>query len=339
MTRTRHWHAHRSRIRRPPTNAVRGDMRNLLARLRAFIHGHRLVGVLMATVVGWHRERVSRLASSLSFYALLSLVPLLVTFHALFSLVVDPHLLARGLDAEVADFIGAEQAQTLRGMLDHARAPSFASLKAVVGSLVTFITAAGVFIELKDSMDAIWQAPAHQHAGFRDWLRSYFAPLSMVLGFGFLLLVSLLLDALLSSAGATLGTWHPALLALVASGNLVIGWLVAALLFAGIFRWLPAATVAWRDIWLGAALTATLFVIGRMLIGFYLGRSDFTGQYGPAGAVVAIIVWIYYSAQILFTGAVFTREHARSAQRLPVAAPEPSNTQSWLEVGDAIGGP
>lgn len=300
----------------------------------------RLYGVVIATAKGWHRDRVSRLASSLSFYALLSLVPLLVTFHALFGLIFDETTLAAGVDAQVSSLIGAEQAGLLRDMLDHARAPTVASFQAIIGSMVTFIAAAGVFIELKDSMNAIWKAPRDERKGIVVWIKAYFAPLSMVLGFAFLLLISLLLDALLSATSATLGSWHPALMAVLASGNLVIGWLIAALLFAAIFRWLPNVRIAWRDIWLGAAITAALFVVGRMLIGFYLGQSDFTGRYGPAGAVVALIVWIYYSAQILFTGAVFTREHAYSAKRHH----DPTSTGrtsagSWLDDGGMIGAP
>lgn len=318
-------------------------MKHLGLRIRALVDRNRLARMVVATAVGWHQDRVSRLASSLSFYALLSLVPLLVTFHALFSLVLDEQTLIAGVDAQLSSFIGADQAQALREMLNHARAPSFVSLQAIIGSLVTFITAAGVFIELKDSMDAIWRVPNSKRSGILAWLSAYFAPLSMVLGFAFLLLITLLLDALLSATASALTSWNPALLAILVGGNLVIGWLVAAALFAGIFRWLPTTTVAWRDIWLGAAITATLFVVGRMLIGWYLGRSDFTGRYGPAGAVVAIIVWIYYSAQILFTGAVFTREHARSAKRHPdpgmVQPPPPATVGSWLDDGGTARAP
>lgn len=298
---------------------------------------YRLPGVVVETAKGWRHERVSRLAASLSFYAILSLVPLLLTFHALFGLVFDADTLNAGVDAQVASFIGQEQASALRGMLDHARAPSFASLQAIIGSLVTFVTAAGVFIELKDSMDAIWKVPKQDRSGILAWTKAYFAPVSMVLGFAFLLLISLLLDALLSATAARLVTWSPGLLALLVGGNLVIGWLVAAALFAAIFRWLPDAVIAWRDIWLGAAITATLFIVGRMLIGFYLGRSDFTGRYGPAGAVVALIVWIYYSSQILFTGALFTREHARS--HLRPWTPDQRVATSWLDEGGMTGAP
>jgi membrane protein len=318
-------------------------MKRLVIRIRELVDKNRLTRMVIATAVGWHQDRISRLSSSLSFYALLSLIPLLVTFHALFSLVLDEQTLTAGVDAQVSAFIGAEQAQAVRDMLNHARAPSFASLQAIIGSLVTFITAAGVFIELKDSMDAIWKVPKSGRSGFLAWLSTYFAPLSMVLGFAFLLLISLLLDALLSAAATTLITWNPALLAIMMGGNLVIGWLVAAVLFAGIFRWLPTTSVAWRDVWLGAAITATLFVVGRMLIGWYLGRSDFTGRYGPAGAVVALIVWIYYSAQILFTGAVFTREHARSAKRHPepevVPPSAPASAGNWLDDGGTARAP
>jgi membrane protein len=135
----------------------------------------------------------------------------------------------------------------------------------------------------------------------------------MVLGFGFLLLVSLMLDAVVGTLATAVTHWEPAWLTLISLGNLVTGWIVAALLFAAIFRILPDVDISWREVWMGAAITATLFVLGRFLIGIYLGTSNFTGRYGSAGAVMAIIVWIYYSAQILFIGAVFTREDMRTA--------------------------
>jgi membrane protein len=285
-------------------------------RASAMISHNRFMRLLLATAGGWRSDHISRLAASLSFYALLSLIPLLLTFHGLMSLVMDRQLLAQGVDGQIAQLLGAEQARAIRAMLNHAQAPSLSSLQALVGSILTFITAGGVFIDLKDSMDAIWKRT--QASSSPAWYRiiaDYFAPMTMVLGFGFLLLVSLLLDALISYAASELSHWQPALLALVAVGNLVVGWILSAVLFAAIFRFLPASVVAWRDVWLGAALTATLFVIGRFAIGFYLGTSDFSGKYGAAGALVAVIVWIYYSAQILFIGAVFTREHARIIAR------------------------
>jgi membrane protein len=275
----------------------------------------RSMRILMATATGWSTDHISRLASSLSFYALLSLIPLLVTFHALVSLFIDQHLLVHAVDSQIASLIGPAQAQAVRSMLDQAQAPSLRSLQAIIGSILTFVTAGGVFVNLKDSMDAIWETPSI--TGPRRWLRyiaDYFGPMSMVLGFGFLLLISLLLDGLVSAAGSAISGADSATLALIVTAHQVVSWIIATLLFAAIFRFFPTGEVAWRDVWLGSVITSTLFSIGRFLIGFYLGTSDFTGHYGAAGAVVAIIVWIYYSAQILFIGAVFTREHARTGE-------------------------
>ena len=271
---------------------------------------NRYVCILVATGRAWIDDHASRLSASLSFYALLSLIPLLVTCHALFSLFLDEHVLSHAMDAQIAGLIGQEQAAAVRSMLEHARSPSFVSLKAVVGSLLTFITAGGVFIDLKDSMDAIWKAPKRPRSGLLRFVRNYFAPLSMVVGFGFLMMISLFLNAVVMSAVTSFDVHRQGLLAAIATGNEIISFVVSVCLFATIFRFLPSATIAWRDVWTGSILTALLFMIGRILIGVYLGASHFTGQYGSAGAVVAIVIWIYYSAQILFIGALFTREHA-----------------------------
>lgn len=297
-------------------------MKRMLNRLWHAIQGNRYGHLLIATAQGWRDVRVSRLAASLSFYAMLSLVPLMITFHALFSLVMDEQTLAAGVDAQVRQFLGNDQAQALRGMIDQAHSPSFSTIKAIVGFILTVVTAGGVFVELKDSMDVIWKTPVEKTKGIMAWIGAYLKPLSMVLGFGFLLLISLLLQALLSLVANSVVTWQPGLVAVATVGNLVIGWVVTTMLFAAIFRWLPSATIAMRDVWLGAALTATLFSVGHWAISFYIGQSDFSQKYGAAGPIIAIFVWIYYSAQILFTGAVFTREHARAAKRFHDQRPD-----------------
>jgi membrane protein len=285
-------------------------MTNWWISVRRFFTANRYMRIIAATGLAWSDEHVSRLSASLSFYALLSLIPLLVTCHALFGLIMDEHVLSHGMDAQIASLIGKEQAAAVRSMLEHAQSPSFASLKAVVGSLLTFITAAGVFIDLKDSMDAVWKAPKRGRGGLLRFMRNYFAPLSMVLGFGFLMLISLFLNAVVMAAATSISVHQTGLLAMIATGNEIISFAISLCLIASILRFLPSATIAWRDVWLGSLLTSLLFMIGRILIGIYLGTSNFTGQYGSAGAVVAIVIWIYYSAQILFIGALFTREHA-----------------------------
>ncbi len=290
-------------------------MKNPLTPIMDSVKKNRFGQLLLATAAGWSEVRVSRLAASLSFYAMLSMVPLLITFHAIASLFMNQESLSTSVDLQLSQFIGADQAQALRSMIDRAQSPSLASLQTIIGSVLTFVTAAGVFIELKDSMDAVWKTPKQARAGFGSWVRSYFAPMSMVLGFGFLLLTSLLLQALLQIATTSLGLWQPALVAILAVGGIVISWLVSSALFAAIFRWLPTQRVDWRDIWLGAVITASLFLLGQWGISFYIGQSDFSGKYGSAGPIIAIIVWVYYSSQILFTGAVLTREHARAAGR------------------------
>ncbi len=224
--------------------------------VRQLVDANRYLRIIVATGRGWSEVHVSRLAASLSFFALLSLIPLLVTCHAIFSLIMDEHALSLGMAAQIAGLIGAQQANAVRSMLEHAQSPSFASVKAMVGSLLTFLTAGGVFIDLKDSMDAIWKAPKRERSGLLRFVGNYFAPLSMVLGFGFLMLVSLFLNALVTSAVTSFAGHHAGLLAAIEVGNETISLIVSLILFASIFRFLPAATIAWGDVWLGSSRPA-----------------------------------------------------------------------------------
>jgi membrane protein len=282
------------------------------------------VRFLVAIATAWRAEKVSRLSASISFYALLSLIPLLITSYTVLGLVFDTRLVSHHVDAQIAAMLGQEQAQAVGRMLERAQAGNVATWQALLGALATFVTAAGVFIELKDSLNSLWHVRAPEHPTWWTLVRSYFAPLTMVLGFGFLLLVSLVLSAVVASLSATLAAWQPGLAAALSAGDWLASGVVAALLFAAIFRFLPDAPVAWRHVWLGALVTAAMHTLGRTAIGFYLGTSDFSGHYGPAGAIVAIVVWIYYSAQILFVGVLITRLSSGAPlgeARPPVQAP------------------
>ncbi|MBA3938849.1 MAG: YihY/virulence factor BrkB family protein, partial [Planctomycetes bacterium] len=287
--------------------------------------------LLKGVAVGWHDARVSRLAASLSFYTLLSLVPLLVITDALLGLALDRTAVRHEIDLQLTSMIGGDQARALRAMLDHAQAPAFSSWQTVFSAVMTFIGAAGVFLELKDSLNSLWRVKAKEHVRLRDFLRGYFAPMTMVLGFGFLLLVSFICEAALAAGVSALSSWQPGLAAAVAAGDQITSWLLAFLLFAATYRFLPDTAIAWREVWLGAAVSALLFVVGRWAIGLYLGTSDFAGRYGPAGAILAIVVWIYYSAQIFLSGALFTRLHAESRGRRVEAAEKAPTARVALE--------
>jgi membrane protein len=173
------------------------------------------------------------------------------------------------------------------------------------------VGAAGVFGELQDSLNTIWKTNTKRKAGFWNLIRGRFLSFAMVLGVGFLLLVSLVVNAVLSGMVGLLHEWTGGMAALTQSVNVVVSLVMVTVLFALIFKVLPDAKVAWRDVWLRALVTAGLFSLGKQLIGMYLGRASVASAYGAAGSVVVVLLWTYYSAQILFFGAEFTRAFAR----------------------------
>jgi len=211
--------------------------------------------------------------------------------------------------------VGAEGAKAIEGMLQHAQQPKTGFTAAVLGIVTLLFGASGVFGQLQDAMNSIWDVPAKSQAGIWHLIRSRFLSFAMVLGTGFLLLTSLLLSALIAGVGQQVGHWWPALEPISHVANEVATFVVMTLLFAMMFKLLPDAPVAWRDVWLGAFLTAVLFTIGKLIIGLYLGKAAVGNAYGAAGSLVVLLVWIYYSAQILFFGAEMT--HVLAARRSP----------------------
>jgi len=259
---------------------------------------------------GWREHKASRMAAALAYYTVFSLAPILVISIAVAGLVFGQDAAEGRIVGQISGLVGQKSASALEAMIAAARKPSSGILATVLGIATLVFGATGVFGELQESLNTIWGVKPKPGRGFIRMLKNRFISFTMVLGVGFLLLVSLVVSA----AIAALGSWMSALLPLpevvLQLVNLAVSVGVVTLLFAMIFRVLPDVEIAWRDVWVGAAFTAVLFAAGKLAIGLYLGKTSTASSYGAAGALVLILVWVYYSAQILFFGAELTRAYA-----------------------------
>lgn len=255
----------------------------------------------------WDQDEVPRLAASLAYYALFSLAPLLVVAVGLVGLFFSREVARGEVVSQFQELIGRQGATAVEGFLAGADSPEASGWAALIGLATLLIGASGVFGELQVAMNTIWDVAPRPGAGWKLFLRRRFLSFAMVLGTGFLLLVSLLLSASLAAVGRQLVLLLPMVESYWANVDAVLGVALPALLFALIFKFVPDAEVQWRDVWVGALFTAMLFALGRSAIGYYLGRSAFDSTYGAAGSLVAVVAWVYYSAQILFLGAELTQ--------------------------------
>jgi membrane protein len=255
----------------------------------------------------WSADKVPRLAAALAYYALFSLAPLLVVAVGVAGLVFGRDAAQGEIVAQFQTFIGRPGAEAVQSLLASTGSPEKGALAAILGLLTLLLGASGVFGELQDAMNAIWDVAPRRGAGWKLFFRRRFVSFAMVLGTGFLLLVSLLLSAGLAAAGRYLSSLAPRGELLFSTALAVGGLVLPAILFALIFKLVPDAKVAWRDVWAGALFTAMLFALGRWAIAYYLGRSALDSTYGAAGSLVAVVAWVYFSAQILFIGAELTQ--------------------------------
>jgi membrane protein len=269
--------------------------------------------LLRAAAADWVDDKAAQMGAALAFYSVLSLAPLVVIALAIVALFVDARVAASQFLSQVESMVGADGAKAIAGMLESAQQPQTGTVAAILGIGTLLLGASGVFGQLQEAMNTIWDVPAKQGGGIWKMIRSRFLSFAMVLGTGFLLLVSLMLSALIAGAGQQVGQWWPGLEAISHLANEAATFVVVMLLFAMMFKLLPDAKVRWRDVWTGALLTAVLFTLGKWLIGLYLGKSAVGSSYGAAGSLVVLLVWIYYSSQILFFGAELT--HALAERR------------------------
>ncbi len=266
---------------------------------------------LKETFSGWQEDNAARLAAALSFYTAFSLSPLLLLVIALVSLVWDRAAVKSQIAAQIEGLVGEQGAELIAGMIEREAGTGSGIWGTIVGVVTLLLGATGALTQLKAAMNRVWNVSETPLEGLRAVVRSRLLSFAMVLALGFLLLVSLVVNAGLSALGDPLQAVVLGSATLVWVLNAVLSLAVMSLLFAMIFKFLPDAEIAWGDVAVGAVVTAILFMVGEFLLGLYLGRSGVTSAYGAAGALVLILLWIYYSAQILFVGAEFTEVYAR----------------------------
>ncbi|HKZ20616.1 MAG TPA: YihY/virulence factor BrkB family protein [Acidimicrobiia bacterium] len=300
----------------------------------------------------WLEDKAPRLGAALSYYTAFSLPPLLVALIGIAGIAFGADVVSDRLVEQMRGLVGAESADLLGAAIAEAQETTGPSWAVALGLALLVIAASGVFAQLQDALNTIWDVRPKPGGGIWRLIQKRLLSLAAVLGAGFLLLVSLAVSTA-TAALAELAGGVESLAPFVAVMDIVFSLLVVTVLFALIFKFLPDVRIRWRDVWLGAFLTAGLFIIGKFAIGFYLGTSDVGSAYGVAGSLIIIMVWIYYSALIVFFGAeltqVWTKRHESSVTPVPGAEPVVSRDTShaprqrepapgWLILGAFLSG-
>jgi membrane protein len=260
---------------------------------------------------GWKEDGALDLGAALAYYTIFSLAPLLLVVIAVAGLVWGREAVQGQLVSQLQGVVGTEGSQAIQTMLANAGRHGSGVIATVVGLATILFGATGVFVQLQSAMDRVWNVePRPGGSGLWSFVRTRLLSFGMVLGIGFLLLVSLVVATAVTAVGTWVTGMLPGAKVLIEGLTFVASFGLVTLLFAMIFKVLPDVKIAWRDVWIGAAVTALLFTIGKFLIGLYLAKSSVASTYGAAGSLVVLLLWIYYSSQILFLGAEFTEVYA-----------------------------
>ncbi len=295
------------------------------------------LGELKALVVdaasGWFNDRAPTMGAAIAYYTVFSIAPTVVLVIALAGFVYGEEAASGALYAELRGLMGEQSAAAVERLVESANRPQTGRVAAIVGLVTLLIGATTVFAELQSSLNVIWRAEPRKGSTWWLLLRTRLLSLSIVFVIGFLLLVSLVISAAISALGAFVNRYAGGTEAFLQAMNFVVSFGVVTVLFAMIFKLLPDRDIAWRDVWFGAAVTSMLFSIGKLGIGYYIGTSGIASSYGAAGTLIVLLVWVYYSAQILLFGAEVTRAwterrggkpppaaHARSTDEGPAAS-------------------
>jgi membrane protein len=288
--------------------------------------------LLRDAAVSWVDDYAPSMGAALAFYTLFSLAPLLLIVISVAGLVFGEQAARGEIMAQLSGLVGPQSARTVESILEELNRPGSGVTGTLVGVLVLLVGATTVFGELRDAMDRIWRAPAPPPGGgLLNLLKTRLLSLGLVLGIGFLLMVSLVVSAALAALSKWWAPWFGDVAVLAHLLDWIVSFGLIASIFAMIYKWVPRVRLAWRDVWIGATVTALLFIIGKTLIGLYIGRSGVASPFGAAASVVVLLLWVYFSAQIFLLGVeltwVYAQRHGslKGRSQLSAAAPPQPN--------------
>jgi membrane protein len=274
-----------------------------------------------AAAKAWSDDYAPSMGAALSYYTLFSLAPALIIVIAVAGMLFGQDAARAEIIAQLQGLVGDTGAEAIEGLLDAADEPGQGLLATLLGIGTLLLGATAVFAELQSALDRVWEVPEKKKpSGIWGFVRTRLLSFGLVLGLGFILIVSLLASAALSALGRWYGGWFEGWDLVLQALNFAVSFGMFTLLFAMIYKLMPSVTIPWRDVWTGAVVTAVLFTVGKSLIGLYLGHSDFASGYGAAGSLLVLLAWVYYSAQIFLLGAEYTWVYAHQhGSRAPKA--------------------
>jgi membrane protein len=268
----------------------------------------RIPNALWSAVTTWMADGGPRLGATVAFYSLFALAPLLVVATAVAGAVFGLDDVRREFTAQMAGLIGDEAARGLGSMISSAWKPDTGLLAGLVGIATLLVGATGVLVELRNALNTMLHLPDRKHSAITTFLHARIAALALVLGFGFLLIISLMLSTLLATLGGWLPDRYPEFKVLLGMLDAAVSLAVLTAAFAAIVRWLPSETPSWRIVGISAVASAVLFTVGKYLVGIYLARAAFVSAYGAAGSLAVILVWIYFTSQLMLLAVALARQ-------------------------------
>ncbi|MEE1655308.1 YihY/virulence factor BrkB family protein [Microvirga sp. CF3062] len=268
--------------------------------------------LLKVAFAGWWNDRAMSLGASIAFFTVFSLAPMLLAAIAVAGLAFGREAAQGAIVAELGGMIGTNEASALEAMIASASNVGSGIIGMTIGIFTFLLLVTGAVVELQDNLNIIWKAKPPASYGVMSFVRTRLISLALVLGIGFLLLVSLVIDTGVTAVGSYLEANFSGATIILRFLNSLVAFTVATLLFAMIFKLLPSVDLEWSDVWTGALVTALLFTLGKFLIGYYLGKSNVASSYGAAASIITILLWIYYSSLILLFGAEFTKAYAEN---------------------------
>ena len=279
------------------------------------------------SVEAWFDDYAASMGAAIAYYTVFSLAPLLIIVIAVAGAVFGREAVEGQIVGQIASLIGVETAMGVQGLIRSASRPTSGVVATTISLALLLIGATSVFAELQTALDRIWRVPLPtRRAGWWLTLRARLLSFGLILGLAFLMMVSLIVSAAVAAFAKWASSMIPAAEVLLHTINIAISLSISSLMFAMIYKFMPQAKIAWRDVWVGAAVTAILFELGKIGISMYLGKSGMTSAYAAAGSMVVLLIWVYYSAQIFLLGAEFTWVLAteRNAKIAPPLADYPN---------------